>query len=290
MPILHHGTFCPTGPARCKIRFVTAFCRSRVFLAFSPRPSGGRFHVERSLDRACAAAAPASEVPPPRPALRLWPAVVMLAIFWLAIVSGWQLEMSPLVRFLSRLALHALLLVGFAGWWLSRRALSWTERLQAVLVFIAGSVAVLLIADPSINGFTIFLGAMPIVFTAGTAALAATRSQRSSIRRTAVSAAILAVLFSFALLRSDGIDGWQHAEFNWRWQPTSEQMFLASHQASERCRSNASAMDAATRRRPGLPRHASQQRGHEHRARHRLDSPRAEGDLAAAPGTRRGRA
>jgi outer membrane protein assembly factor BamB len=176
-----------------------------------------------------AAATPASELPIPQRILRLWPAVAMLALFWLAIAAGWQLEMSPLARFLSRLALHGLLLIGFAGWWLSRRALSWRERLQAVLVFIAGSIALLLVADPSINGFTIFLGAMPIVFTAGTVALAATRTQQSSIRRTAVSAAILAVLFVFALLRSDGIDGWQHAEFNWRWRPTSEQLFLASH-------------------------------------------------------------
>jgi outer membrane protein assembly factor BamB len=175
-----------------------------------------------------ATATPASELPIPQRVLRLWPAVVMLALFWLAIAAGWQLEMSPLARFLSRLGLHALLLVGFAGWWLSRRALSWRERLQAVLVFIAGSVALLLVADPSINGFTIFLGAMPIVFTAGTVAFALTRVQSSSVRRTAVSAAILAVLFVFTLLRSDGIDGWQHTQFSWRWRPTPEQLFLAS--------------------------------------------------------------
>ena len=33
-------------------------------------------------------------------------------------------------------------------------------------------------------------------------------------------------------MRFDGLDGAQHSEFNWRWNPTSEELFLASHTAT----------------------------------------------------------
>jgi outer membrane protein assembly factor BamB len=165
--------------------------------------------------------------PVPR-GLRLWPAVTLLALFWLAILATGQLEMSMTARFMTRLAAHALLLLGFLIWWLSRSSLRWGERLQAVLIFVVGSLVVLQIADATISGWTIFLSAMSFVFMAWTAALFFTRNRSATIRRAAVGLAILVVLSPCALVRCDGIDGAQHGEYSWRWSPTSEQLFLAS--------------------------------------------------------------
>lgn len=194
------------------------------------------------LTEAAPAAAPAIVDPPARRVLRVWPAVVILAAFWLAMLFVWQFELSHLARFVSRLALHAALLLAFGAWWLSCRALSWGERLLAILVFIGGSIAVLAVADPSISGFSIFLGAMPIAFSTWTIALLFTREKSSRTRRSAVASAILLALGPLLFVRSDGLDGQQHAEFSWRWLPTAEQAFLASHKAPVAAAASAPAM------------------------------------------------
>ena len=101
--------------------------------------------------------------------LRLWPAVVMLALFW-AYRSGQRhaRDVDVGTRFMSRLAVHALLLLGFLGGGCRAARSSWRERLLALAVFVVGSVGGAAVADPSISVMAIFLAALPIVFTAGT--------------------------------------------------------------------------------------------------------------------------
>ncbi len=41
------------------------------------------------------------------------------------------------------------------------------------------------------------------------------------------------MLAPLTLIRFDGLDGFQRGEINWRWRPTSEQLFLASHRAAD---------------------------------------------------------
>jgi hypothetical protein len=122
---------------------------------------------------AATAATPATKIdergatPAPRP-LRLWPAVLMLALFWLFNLVNQMLSMSGGVRFVLRIAAIGLLLIAFSTWWLSRRALSWRERLLVPAVFLLGAVAALAIAHPSINAGSMLLVALPLIFTAGT--------------------------------------------------------------------------------------------------------------------------
>ncbi len=98
-----------------------------------------------------------SAAPPSRP-LRLWPAVAMLVPFWAYEFANQLLEMDMGSRFLSRLATHALLLLGFLVWGLFfSRGLSWRDRLLPLAVFLVASAAVLAIADRTVNGFSIFL-------------------------------------------------------------------------------------------------------------------------------------
>ena len=54
---------------------------------------------------------------PPR-ALRLWPAAVMVLFFWAAYFALEAISLSGGVRFISRLLLHVLLLLGCSIWWL----------------------------------------------------------------------------------------------------------------------------------------------------------------------------
>ena len=170
--------------------------------------------------------------PASRP-LRLWPAVVMLALFWVFDLANGSFEMTMFARFMTRLAAHGLLSLGFLIWWLSSRGLSWRDRLLPLAVFLVGSIVVLRLCDPSIGVWAIFLTALPWVLTASTAWLLLSKRSGYSpaTERVGLSMAVLVVLSSLALIRFDGLDGAQNSELDWRWSPTSEQLFLASHTA-----------------------------------------------------------
>jgi outer membrane protein assembly factor BamB len=168
----------------------------------------------------------------PPPALRLWPVAAMVVLFWAAYFALEAMSLSGGVRFISRLLLHVLLLLGCSIWWFSRRQMSWRERWIAVIVFIAGSVAMLVFADQSIGVMAILLAASPWVFTAGTLWLLLCKygDLTPQSRGVGMSVATLCVFAFFTMVRFDGLDGAQHSEYDWRWNPTSEEVFLASHQ------------------------------------------------------------
>jgi outer membrane protein assembly factor BamB len=102
----------------------------------------------------------------------------------------------------------------------------------AVGVFVAAAIGMLLVADPTIGIMAVPLGALPFVFTAGTLWLLVCKfgGLTARARITGMSLATLVVFAFFTLVRFDGLDGAQHSEYNWRWNPTSEQLFLAHHE------------------------------------------------------------
>src|ERR1041385_5960081 len=65
----------------------------------------------------------------PMKRIKVWPAALLVVAY---LVSYWGLgaaDISMFSMFLGRLAGLGLLLVLFIGWWLTRRAISWGERL-----------------------------------------------------------------------------------------------------------------------------------------------------------------
>ncbi|MGE3243015.1 MAG: PQQ-binding-like beta-propeller repeat protein [Pirellulales bacterium] len=169
---------------------------------------------------------------------RLWPAVLMLTLFWAAYFVCEGLSMTGGMRFVSRLAMHVLLLLGCSIWWLSRRQLSRRERWYAVAVFVIGSVAMLKLADQTIGVMAILLAVLPWVLTVGMVWLAICKfgGLTARVRMAGLWLATLCVFGFFTLVRFDGLDGSQHSEYAWRWNPTSEQVFLTSHQSEANAR------------------------------------------------------
>jgi outer membrane protein assembly factor BamB len=168
----------------------------------------------------------------------------MLALFWsFYFVSAW-FEMTMFARFMSRLAAHFLLLLGFFCWWFASRGVSCSDKFLTFAVFVLGSAAVLAIADPSIGIMAILMTISPAVMTAWVAWLWLSRSVTPTTRRVGLCAVILLVLGSLDLIRWDGVEGTQRSEFSWRWTPTSEQIFLASHEA-QAATASAATTDAA---------------------------------------------
>src|SRR4029079_17724978 len=105
-------------------------------------------------------------VPSPSRPLRIWPAVLMLAVFWAFLVAHYTFEMDMFPRFLSRMIAYGLLLIGFLAWWLTRRQISRRDRWLAVGVVVLTAVIAALLADESVNLFVLFMSAFPFIFTA----------------------------------------------------------------------------------------------------------------------------
>lgn len=166
--------------------------------------------------------------------LRIWPAVVLVVAFWAFLYANHAMELSAQTRFVSRMVAYLIALLAFFGWWLSRSKISWRDRLLAIAAAMACGAIVLQFADKTINWFAILLTSFPYVMAVWTAWLFIARSFEPRVQRIGFCMAMFFTLAPFALIRWDGLDAIQRAEFHWRWTPTKEQEFLTSHGSAVR--------------------------------------------------------
>src|SRR5438045_203013 len=95
------------------------------------------------------------ESPADRPSLRVWPALVIVALFWAVMVISMRLEVQMFFRFLGQTAVLLLVLLTFVVWWLRRRQLPRGERWLAVGAMFAAVAVAMVLAHKS-------MGIMPI--------------------------------------------------------------------------------------------------------------------------------
>ncbi|HEY2826763.1 MAG TPA: PQQ-binding-like beta-propeller repeat protein [Pirellulales bacterium] len=171
--------------------------------------------------------------------LRLWPAVIIVGVFWAFYFSIDHVEMSMFVRFILRWSVEGLVLLSFVVWWLAFSRARWFDRIVPVLVMFGGALAAGALADQKTFGSMGILGVLmaglPFVLTVWLIWLAAgNRLLMLSpvVQRIGLCALVLITWGCFDLLRWDGIDGGQHSAFALRWSPTSEDRFLAEHAAN----------------------------------------------------------
>src|SRR4051794_5889358 len=60
---------------------------------------------------------------------RLWPAVVMVGLFWAVYTAAYQIDLTTGVRFFTRLGAAVLLALGSLVWWWCRRRVGWADKL-----------------------------------------------------------------------------------------------------------------------------------------------------------------
>ena len=167
---------------------------------------------------------------PGLPPLRLWPALVLLALIWiLHNVPAMVGELSPtvfMVAFLGPAACALLILV----WWVAGSRASRREKLLGAVGWLALLVVTTLLAHPSVRGFGTIGSAVPWGATAFVVGLVAARWLKPD-RRTALALLAAALGFGFwTLVRVDGVWGDFSSERTWRWQQTAEDRFLAERQ------------------------------------------------------------
>jgi outer membrane protein assembly factor BamB len=162
--------------------------------------------------------------------IRVWPAIVLVALFWAFWVAHYLAPLDPGIRFLSRMAAFGVLLLGFLIWWLSRRSISWRDRLLAIALWIAGTFVAERLADKTLaSAFSMVLSSLPFVITGWVLWMWIARRRSAKVQRWGIAGVLLLSLGYFTLVRWDGLDANQFPHFNWRWSPTAEERFLAEN-------------------------------------------------------------
>lgn len=158
---------------------------------------------------------------------RIWPGVVLVALYWaVAFGVGWA-ELPISTTFMSIAGALALLTLVFPIWWLTNGTFRGRDRLLVFAIMLAGGAAACAAwqSGPAIFGGV--FSALPVVFTAwaGGLLMARWRSPRAGVW-TAI--ATMTLVWGVAsLVQIDGIDGNGKAEFRWRWIPSAEDIYLA---------------------------------------------------------------
>jgi outer membrane protein assembly factor BamB len=157
----------------------------------------------------------------------LWPAVVVLALYWTGHVLVGRLETFYFVGFLFNLGSTALLAIFFLAWWWFSRRIPLRSRMYGFLLITVVALIVEPFCHQSIGWWGLLMSGLPVVMTAWVLWMIVAKQLPGSGRR-AGSVAVIALAFGyFTLIRMDGLDSNLRADINWRWTPSAEDLFLA---------------------------------------------------------------
>lgn len=161
------------------------------------------------------------------PAIRLWPAIGVLAIQGAALVFTVTAEFDNLTRFIVMMAAPLACLLLFLVYWFGFSRVPKREKLVIFLVALVAAPLVAIAAHSTARA-PMWVYGVPLVLLIVTAMLAIGRSWNSSARTLATSLLIVAGWSAFLLVRLDGFDGSYWPEFAWRWSPTAEELLVES--------------------------------------------------------------
>lgn len=171
--------------------------------------------------------------PPVAKGLRLWPAAILLAL--LAVVRlGWLAldEIPPFlfpVIFFGPLVVYGFVLI----WWLAASRAGLLDRVLALLLLAAAGGASFALADLTMKGMVFQFYPLPVA-VAGFITTLLLLGHFNPKAATWAAVAVGAVCFSGAtLVRSNGFTGNFRAEFDWRWNLSAEERYLAELKASK---------------------------------------------------------
>jgi outer membrane protein assembly factor BamB len=159
--------------------------------------------------------------------LRLWPAVVIIALQWLVVTIVSWLAPATMAQFMT-MFLAPLVGVGLlAVWWLFFSRLRWVDRVLGLLVFAGAGAVAFAYFHYSLGMFGLFLYALPTVATAWVVWLFVTAMLPWPVRRLGLVAVFVLAWGFFDLLRFDGANGRLAGDLSFRWTPTAEDKFNA---------------------------------------------------------------
>lgn len=159
--------------------------------------------------------------------IRLWFPAALVVLYWAFQWIVPHVEMTSLPRFLSRIAMYALVPLAFLIWWWANRRIPLADRAYGFGLVVAGGVIASLFSHPTMGTFGLVLYGLPLVVSVWTLWLFVARRVSHRGWRIGLSVAIALGWGYMTLLRMEGLSGNQVTVTHWRWQPSPEELFLA---------------------------------------------------------------
>lgn len=155
---------------------------------------------------------------------RVWPAVVLVGLFWsYDLVLRW-LEVDTGTRFLAMVATTALLLLFFMVWWLTNRRIARAERWTCLGIAVGGGIVSELLSH-KVGIMPWLLLSLPWVITTWSAWLLLARKASPTTRRRGVMTVLVLTWSAFLPIRYEGISGDGEPALHWRWTPSAEDLY-----------------------------------------------------------------
>lgn len=164
----------------------------------------------------------------PQPRLRLWPAVVIIALQWLVVLVPAQVAPGTMFHFFGMFLGPIVGTTAILAWWLFGSRLPWRERWLGLLTFGAITGVGFACFHKSMGMSSLLIYTLPLVTTASIVWLIVTARLTWRTRRVGLIVILAGACGYSALIRFEGIDGSMGAAFHYRWQPTAEDLSLAS--------------------------------------------------------------
>ena len=168
---------------------------------------------------------PAASEPRAVKRLRIWPAVLVVALPWLALKIAEQV--APGTPLYMQLFMWRPLVttVGILLWWMLASRISWRDRFRGLAIFaVLGGIAYGLM-DPTLGGMIFSYIVLPTVSIVAAVALIVTPFL-SWGRRQVVALGLVTLAWAYyTSVRFDGVTGEIAPTLTFRWVPTSEEKY-----------------------------------------------------------------
>jgi len=158
--------------------------------------------------------------------LRLWPAVVIVALQWtVMVVPVLVARDNMLAMMMAKMGAPLLGFLGLALWWLFASRLRWRDRLLGLVACVGLGAAAYPFNHPTFDLFPLIMIALPVLTTAWVLWLVLTPYLSWPVRRAGLVVVFALVWIHFTQVRFDGVWGSFAAELSYRWVPTGQQNF-----------------------------------------------------------------
>jgi outer membrane protein assembly factor BamB len=178
---------------------------------------------------------PPAYAPPAERRPRLWPGVVLVALYWAVLKLPGFIDAEPMTQFMivffGSMAVPAL----FALWWLFFSRVRWADRFLGLLACALVGGASFFLSHPSFQKTGMFgplFYVLPVVTTGWVLWLFVARSLSRQVRVAGLVVVFLLTWGYFTTVRFEGTTGAFDAQFSYRWNPSAEDRFLAERSSA----------------------------------------------------------
>jgi len=165
---------------------------------------------------------------PLKPALRIWPALLLVVALWIFKLLPGFLEETTFAIFTASIIAPLVCAFLILVWWCGFSRAEASERAIGLIAALTIALFSSVFVDKSLKGLGLLILVLPWGFTAFAVGAIISFRLRPEIRIRVVVAATLIGFGLGNLVRSDGVWGDFRPSLSWRWTPSPEELFMES--------------------------------------------------------------